>query len=254
MEYLHRRYADRVKQTEVESGLCLQPLSEAMLKPGIGCGWAAMDVDLPGHGKCVCIVFKPAFELLERAVINARERAAQSAREFSESTGAPIFSLDCKAQIAIDGATHRAAEKKTVIFGGWIGKLYDRDRRRICCNYNGLFKLVCEGESMNAAALCFEVGQRASNQILGRNLSDYARNVLKDDARGLEAGLLWQIEESGERGARLWGNIVSELFHRRKNLRRVYTPLIGKDAVDMISTGMDKTANACTSMAEFHVF
>ena len=254
MEYLHRRYADRVKQTEVESGLCLHPLSEAMLKPGIGCGWAAMGVDLPGRGKCVCIVFKPAFELLERAVLNARARSAESAREFSESTGAPLCVFDCKAQLAIDGATHRASGKKTVIFGGRIGKLYDRDRRRICCNYNGLFKLVCEGESMNAAALCFEAGQRASNQILGKNLSDFARNVLKGDARGLEAGLLCQMEESGQSDAKLWGNIVSEMFHRRKNLRRSYGPLIGKDYVDIISTGMDKTANACTSMAEFHVF
>ena len=82
MEYLQRRYADRVKKTEAESGLCLQPLAEAMLKPGIGCGRAAVDVDLPGPGKCVCIVFKPAFELRERDVRNASARRGICARIF----------------------------------------------------------------------------------------------------------------------------------------------------------------------------
>ena len=82
---------------------------------------------------------------------------------------------------------------------------------------------------MNAAALCFEAGQRASNQILGRNLSDFARKVLKDDDVGLKAGLLWQMGESGQSDAMLWGNIVSELFHGRKNLRRAKGPPVGKD-------------------------
>ena len=248
------RYAALVKQTEVETGLCMQPLSSALTRPGITCGRAAMNVDLPGHGKCVCIVYKPAFELLRQAVLRARARAGECARAYNEATGcyAPIPS--CLAQIAIDGATHRAAEKKTVIFGGWVGKLHDRDRKRVCCNYNGLFKLVCEGESANAAALCFEVGQRASREILGSDLADFARNILKDDARGLEAGLLWQMGPSGASGPNIWGNIISELTHRRKNLRKVYEPVIGKDYIDMISTGMGKTANSCTIIAEFHVF
>ena len=52
---------------------------------------------------------------------------------------------DCNVQIAIDGATRRAGEKKTIIFTGRAGEVMGRERKRVCSNYSGLLNLVCEG-------------------------------------------------------------------------------------------------------------
>ena len=112
---------------------------------GLDAGRASIPVHLPGHGKCVCIVYKPAFEMTTQSIQVAREREKETARLLSEGTGDPVFAHDCSAQIAIDGATHRGVENKTIIFIGWVGKVMDRDRKRVCNNYNGLLKLVCQG-------------------------------------------------------------------------------------------------------------
>ena len=213
-----------------------------------------MPVRLPGHGRCVCIVYKPAFEMMVQAAKLARARAADTTRLMVGETGGEEIPQDCSVQIAIDGATHRGVEKKTVIFIGWIGKILDRDRKRVCSNYNGLLKLVCQGESMNSAALIFELAQQACEKITGSKLTDYAKNVVKDDGRGLEAGLLSQMSCDGNADMTIWGNIISELFHRRRAFRKVFANLIGAELVDIISAGMNQTSNSQTSPYEFHVY
>ena len=82
---------------------------------------------------------------------------------------------------------------------------------------------------MEAAALAFELAQEAPRQIIGAPLTDYVTNVLKDDGKGLESGLLQQMEDEYCRGLKMWGGIMSELHHRRKNLLKISTPRIGKD-------------------------
>ena len=196
MGYHQRVASGELKENEIATGLILKPPSAAIGISGLECGWSAMPVALPGHGKCVCIVYKPAFEMMRQALRRADIRAAEVSSNYGSAVGCAPPGTKCTAQLAIDGATHRGREKKTVIFGGWVGRILDRDRRGLCNNYNGLFKLVCEGESLNAAALAFDVGKRACADIHGANLEDFAHHVLKDDGRGLEAGILWQMEES----------------------------------------------------------
>ena len=206
-----------------------------------------MLVRLPGHGRCVCIVYKPAFEMMVHATKLARARAVDTARRMAGETGVEEIPQDCSAQIAIDGATHRGIEKKTIIFIGWVGKVLDRDRKRECSNYNGLLKLVCQGESMNSAALIFELAQQACERITGSKLTNYAKNVVKDDGRGLEAGLLSQMAGEGNADVAIWGNIISELFHRRRAFRKVFVNLIGAELVEMIIDGMNQTSNSQTT-------
>ena len=88
----------------------------------------------------------------------------------------------------------------------------------------------------------------------GGELTEYAKNVVKDDGRGLEAGILLQMEDAENKDMAIWGNIISELFHRRRAFRRVLTPLIGAEYVDIISAGMNQTANSRTTHVEFHVY
>ena len=254
VQYRQRMASGALRKNEIETGLCLQPIKAAMRIPGLDCGWAAMHVSLPGHGKCVCIVYKPSFEMMRQALDRANKRSELTAAEYETAVGHPATVEKCKVQIAIDGATHRGREKKTVIFGGWIGRLLDRDRRRICCNYNGLFKVICEGESLDASALAFQIAQRACVEILGDELTEFADNVLKDDGRGLEAGLLWSMESSGSQDFSEWGGIISELHHRRRNLRKKFAPVIGKGYVDIISAGMHRTSSSSISDVEFHVY
>ena len=87
-----------------------------------------------------------------------------------------------------------------MIFGGWIGRLLDREGRRICCNYNGLFKVICEGESLDASALAFDIAKRAFFEILGEELTEFADNVLKDDGRGARGWAFMEYGIVGEPG------------------------------------------------------
>ena len=82
---------------------------------------------------------------------------------------------------------------------------------------------------MEAAALAFELAQEASRQIIGPPLTDYVTNVLKDDGNGIDSGLLQQMEDEYCRDLKMWGWIMSELRHRRKNLVKIPTPIIGKE-------------------------
>ena len=252
VQYRQRVASDVLKKNEIETGICLQSLKAAMAIPGLDCGWAAMHVALPGHGKCVCVVYKPSFEMMRQALDRANKRAELAASEYGDAVGIRQPVERRKVQIAIDGATHRGREKNRDICGR-IGRLLDRDRRRIFCNYNGLFKVICEGESLDASALAFDIAQRACVEFLGEELTEYADNVLKDDGRGLEDGLLWSMESSGSQDLSEWGGIISELHHRRRNLRKKFTASLGKEYVDIISTGMHMTSSSSICDVEFHI-
>ena len=105
---------------------------------------------------------------------------------------------------------------------------------------------------MNSDALIFDLAQKACERIHGSNLTDFAKNVVKDDGRGLEAGILLQMEEGND--MTIWGNIISELFHRRRAFRRAFSSRLGAEFVDIISSGMNQTSNSQTTLIEFHVY
>ena len=107
---------------------------------------------------------------------------------------------------------------------------------------------------MNSASLVFDPAQRSRDRILGAKLTEYAKNVAKDDGRGPEAGILLQTEDAENRDVAIWGNIFSELFRRGRAFRRVFTPLIGAGFVDIISAGMGQTANSRATRVEFRVY
>ena len=52
------------------------------------------------------------------------------------------------------------------------------------CNYDGLFKVICECESIGAPALAFDVRQWPCVAILGEGLADLAGDSLKGGTRG----------------------------------------------------------------------
>ena len=111
-----------------------------------------------------------------------------------------------------------------------------------------------EGESINASAMAFDSGQRDGADILGAGRADCAQNVMKDDGRGLEAGLLWQMKATEIQDLSARGGIISELRHRRENSRRKFTPAIGKDYVDILRAWIRRTCTSFISNAEPHVY
>ena len=124
----------------------------------------------------------------------------------------------------------------------------------MCNNYNGLLKSVFQGGgSMNSAALISDLSQKACESIDGSKLTDYAKNVVKDDGRGLEAGILLRTEEDDDDVA-IWGVIISELFHRRRAFRRASPSSIGAEYVDIIGAGANQTSNSQTTPCGFHVY
>ena len=106
---------------------------------------------------------------------------------------------------------------------------------------------------MNSSALLFDLAQRSCEKILGAKLTEYAKNVVKDDGRGLEAGVMLQIEDSENKDMEIWGDIISELWHMRRGMRK-FDPLISAEWVDVISDGANLTAHSRTSRVEFHVY
>ena len=209
----------------------------------------------PGtEGVCVCIVHKLSYELMRQAVRRADRREAICTERFNTATGQSAQPAPCSVQLIVDGSTHRGKEKKTVLFVGRVGRSQGKERKQICANYNGILKIIFEGETADAATLAFELEQAASVKILGPPLTDYAKNVLKDDGKGLEAGLLRHMEDSNSKDLKLWGSIISELYHRRKNLKKNFPATIGESCVDFIRKYMHMTATSSTTACEFHVF
>ena len=75
VEYTKARLSGALKDKEIADGVCINTLDDALARRGLEAGWAAMPAQLPGHGKCVCIVYKPGFELMAQATRLARARA-----------------------------------------------------------------------------------------------------------------------------------------------------------------------------------
>ena len=76
----------------------------------------------------------------------------------------------------------------------------------------------------------------------------------QDDGRGLEDGILLQMEGDGNDDVAIWGGIISELFRRRRAFRRAFASSLGAEYVDIISAGANKTSNSQTTPCEFHVY
>ena len=50
------------------------------------------------------------------------------------------------------------------------------------------------------------------------------------------------------------GGIISELYRRRKNLKKNFAPLLGESCVELISTWIHMTAPSTTTPVEFRFF
>ena len=99
-----------LKENEIATGLCTKPLSEAMGIPGPECGRSAMPESLPFRGKCVCVAYTPAFEMMRQALRRDDLRAAEVSSNYGTAIGCAPPETRCTAQLVIDGSTHRGGE------------------------------------------------------------------------------------------------------------------------------------------------